>query len=74
MSDYKKALLYTQNLRWNDLLILMVNTKDQLLSKKIEHFLHAYNFGYSYSVIEKYLKNLLDYIDFADQELFATIQ
>ena len=71
MSDYKKALLLTQYLRWDDLIILMVQTKDQILSKKIERFLHAYKFEYDYPVIEKYLIKLLDYIDFADKEIFS---
>ena len=71
MSDYRKALLYTQYSKWDDLIILMVRTKDQILSKKIEHFLHAYKFEYDYPVIEKYLINLLDYIDFADKEIFS---
>jgi hypothetical protein len=44
----------------------MVRTKDQFLSKKIEHFLHAYNFEKDYSVIEKKLHSLLRYIDHAN--------
>lgn len=71
MSDYRKALLYTQHSKWDDLIILMVRTEDQLLAKKIEHFLHAYKFEYDYPIIEKYLIKLLDYIDFADEEIFS---
>jgi hypothetical protein len=47
----------------------MVRTKDQFLSKKIEHFLHAYNFEKDYSVIEKKLNSLLRYIDHANDNI-----
>jgi hypothetical protein len=63
--DYDKALYYTHRSQWDNLLILMVRTKDDLLSKKIEHFLHAYNFENDYSVIQKRLTALLRYIDHA---------
>jgi hypothetical protein len=45
----------------------MVRTKDQFLSKRIEQFLHAYNFERDYSVIETKLYNLLRYIDHANE-------
>jgi hypothetical protein len=63
--DYDRALYYTHRSQWDNLLILMVRTKDDLLSKKIEHFLHAYNFEHDYSVIQKRLTALLRYIDHA---------
>jgi YhdB-like protein len=63
--DYDKALYYTHRSEWDHLLILMVRTQDDLLSKKIEHFLHAYNFEYDYSVIQRRLTSLLRYIDHA---------
>lgn len=75
--DYDKALYYTHRSQWDNLLILMVRTNDDFLSKKIEHFLHAYNFEKDYSVIEKHLYSLLRYIDHAsefrevDQEITA---
>lgn len=65
--DYDRALYYTHRSEWDNLLILMVRTKDQFLSKKIEHFLHAYNFEKDYSVIEKKLNSLLRYIDHANE-------
>lgn len=75
--DYDRALFYTHRSEWDNLLILMVRTKDQFLSKKIEHFLHAYHFEKDYSVLEKHLYSLLRYIDhasgFADNELPETI-
>ena len=62
-SDYDRALYYTHRSEWDNLLILMVRTHDNFLSKKIEQFLHAYNFEHDYSVIEKHLYSLLRYID-----------
>jgi hypothetical protein len=67
--DYDRALYYTHRSEWDNLLILMVRTKDQFLSKKIEHFLHAYNFEDDYSVIQKNLFSLLRYIDHANDAL-----
>lgn len=63
--DYDRALYYTHRSEWDNLLILMVRTQDDLLSKKIEHFLHAYNFEHDYSVIQRRLTALLRYIDHA---------
>lgn len=66
-ADYDRALYYVHRSEWDNLLILMVRTKDQFLSKKIEHFLHAYNFEHDYTVIEKNLYSLLRYIDHANE-------
>ncbi len=66
--DYDKALYYTHRSQWDNLLILMVRTKDDFLSKKIEYFLHAYNFEKDYSIIERKLYSLLRYIDHASTE------
>lgn len=63
--DYDKALYYTHRSQWDNLLILMVRTKDDLLSKRIEQFLHAYNFENNYAEVEKKLYSLLRYIDHA---------
>ncbi|PLR77554.1 hypothetical protein CU633_10180 [Bacillus sp. V3-13] len=64
--DYDRALYYTHRSEWDNLLILMVRTEDHFLSKKIEHFLHAYNFERDYTVIENTLYALLRYIDHAN--------
>ena len=64
--DYDRALYYTHRSEWDNLLILMVRTSDNFLGKKIEHFLHAYNFEKDYSIIEKKLYSLLRYIDHAN--------
>lgn len=52
-ADYDKALYYTHRSQWDNLLILMVRTEDDLLSKRIEHFLHAYHFEQDYAVLER---------------------
>ncbi|TKC18087.1 YhdB family protein [Robertmurraya kyonggiensis] len=69
--DYDRALYYTHRSEWDNLLILMVRTKDHFLSKKIEHFLHAYNFEKDYMEIEKHLYSLLRYIDHANNHLVS---
>ncbi|MBY6087060.1 MULTISPECIES: YhdB family protein [Priestia] len=65
--DYDRALYYTNRSQWDNLLILMVRTQDDFLSKKIEHFLHAYNFERNYRVIQEELYSLLRYIDHASE-------
>ncbi|MBS4177547.1 YhdB family protein [Lederbergia citrea] len=64
--DYDRALYYTHRSEWDNLIVLMVRTKDHILSKKIEHFLHAYQFSRDYSVIERQLYSLLRYLDHAN--------
>ncbi|HHY74396.1 MAG TPA: hypothetical protein GX497_14460 [Bacillus bacterium] len=63
--DYDKALFYMNRGEWDNLLILMVRTKDDFLSKKIEQFLHACNFSRDYSIIENKAYQLLTYVDHA---------
>ncbi|PKR86617.1 YhdB family protein [Heyndrickxia camelliae] len=65
--DYDRALYYTHRSQWDNLLILMVRTKDDMLSKRIERLLHAYHFSHDYSVIERNLYSLLRYIDHANE-------
>ncbi|MEI4790408.1 YhdB family protein [Bacillus sp. FJAT-53060] len=67
VADYDKALYYTHRSQWDNLLILMVRTKDDLLSKHIEHFLHAYQFNRNDADVEKCLYWLLQYIDHASE-------
>lgn len=59
VADYDKALYYTHRSQWDNLLILMVRTQDDLLSKRIEHFLHAYQFNRNDADVEKCLPNYL---------------
>ena len=69
--DYDRALYYTHRSEWDNLLILMVRTEDHFLSKKIEHFLHAYNFEHDYKIIEDTLYSLLRYIDHANEAIYS---
>lgn len=63
--DYDKALYFTLWGQWDDLLILMVRTKDDLLSKKIEAFLHAFHYSGNEQEIMTNHDSLLHYIDHA---------
>ncbi|MBM7551175.1 YhdB family protein [Thalassobacillus pellis] len=64
-TDYDKALYYTIWGQWDDLLILMVRTNDQFLSKKIETFLHAFHYHPSEQMVLDSHEDLLHYIDHA---------
>jgi hypothetical protein len=68
-ADYDRALYYTYHSQWDNLLLLMVRTKDDFLSKKIEHFLHAYYYQNDHSLLENYLIALLQYADHANEQL-----
>ncbi|WP_339228884.1 YhdB family protein [Oceanobacillus sp. FSL K6-2867] len=63
--DYDKALYYTLWGQWDDLLVLMVRTKDDILSKKIEQFLNAYHYSLDESKVINTHDTLLYYIDHA---------
>lgn len=63
--DYDAALFYIHRSEWDQLLILMVRTNDQFLTKKIEHFLHAYHFEPDHEIIETKLYSLLRYLEHA---------
>lgn len=65
MMDYDRALYYTHRSEWDNLIVLMVRTKDHMLSKRIERFLHAYYFSRDYSHIERQLFALLRYLEHA---------
>lgn len=63
--DYDNALYYTVWGQWDDLLMLMVRTQDDLLSKKIHLFLNDYHFTSDQEKIIQTHDKLLDYIDHA---------
>lgn len=65
MLDYDRALYYTHRSEWDNLIILMTRTKDDMLSKRIERFLHAYYFSRDYSLIERQLFSLLRFLEHA---------
>ncbi len=73
--DYDKALYYTLWGQWDDLLVLMVRTKDDMLCKKIEHFLHAYHYAENEDEVLKFHMNLLYYVEHAmEQNTVEAIQ
>lgn len=64
-SDYDLALYYTYCCQWDKLLVLMVNTKDELFSKRIEHFLHAFKYERDLTIIDHKLKDMFQHIEHA---------
>ncbi|MFD0772117.1 YhdB family protein [Bacillus sp. CGMCC 1.60114] len=70
-TDYDKALYYTYCCNWEKLLVLMVQTEDELFSKRIEHFLHAYQYGKDLSEVDQKLQLLFQYIDHATQKTYT---
>ena len=68
IADYDQALFHTHRSDWDSLLVLMVRTKDHFLSKKIEHFLHAYRFEHDYQIVQSQLYALLRYLDHAAEQ------
>lgn len=66
-NDYDRALFCTHRSDWDNLTILMVQTKDQFLSKKIEHFLHVYHFETDYTIVQAKLYSLFRYLDHATE-------
>lgn len=63
--DYEYALNYVLWGRWDDLFTLMLRTKDDMLGKRIQHFLHAYYYSTKQSEIVDTHDELLLYIDHA---------
>ncbi|MCP8615327.1 YhdB family protein [Salirhabdus salicampi] len=65
MVDYDKALYFTLWGQWDDLLVLMVRTNDDILSKKIETFLHAFHYGYDEQHVVSTHQELIHYLEHA---------
>ncbi|GEN53057.1 MULTISPECIES: YhdB family protein [Halobacillus] len=63
--DYDKALHFMIWGQWDDLLVLMVRTRDEFLSKKIETFLHSAYYPSKQSEMLESHEALLSYIDHA---------
>ncbi|WAA12969.1 YhdB family protein [Fervidibacillus halotolerans] len=70
-ADYDRALYYTFHSQWDNLLVLMVRTRDDLLSKKIEQFLHAYYFQQDDKIVKSRLMSMLDYVEHANMSAAA---
>ncbi|MGY0693835.1 YhdB family protein [Virgibacillus sp. FSP13] len=71
--DYDKALFYSLWGQWDDLLVLMVRTNDDMLSKKIQNFLYAYHYSLDQTKILSLHDELLYYIDHAMNHIPAAI-
>lgn len=70
--DYELALHYVLRGHWDNLFTLMIRTKDDVLGKKIQLFLHAYyNASANESIILAH-DALLGYIDHAFIRLEAS--
>lgn len=63
--DYDKALYYTLWGQWDELLLLMVRTEDDLLSKKIHYFLNDYHYSFDKEKVIESHDELLYYIEHA---------
>lgn len=70
--DYDKALYYTLWGQWDDLLVLMVRTNDDMLSKKIQLFLNAYHYSTSQREVIESHDALLYYVDHAMRQIPTT--
>jgi len=71
--DYDKALYYTLWGQWDELLLLMVRTEDDLLSKKIHHFLNDYHYSRDTEKVSESHDNLLYYIEHAMKNIPSMI-
>lgn len=68
MNDYEHALHYVLWGKWDELFTLMLRSHDDVLRKRIEHFLHAYYYALSHQeVVEKH-DRLIAYLDYASGE------
>lgn len=67
LPDYEYALNYVLWGRWDDLFTLMLRTKDDMLGKRIQMFLHAYYYSSKQKEIIERHDALLMYIDHAMQ-------
>jgi hypothetical protein len=63
--DYDKALFYASHLCCQDLIILMVQTKDDLLSKRIENFIISFKHAVNIKDVEKERQSLIEYVTHA---------
>ena len=64
ITDYDKALYYTHHCACIDLSVLMMKTKDDILSKRIEIFVHAFIRETEFMKVKEARDNLLSYIDY----------
>lgn len=63
--DYEYALHYVLWGKWDELFTLMLRTEDDLLRKKIQHFLYAYYYSAKQAEMIQMHDALLHYVDYA---------
>jgi len=68
MTDYEQALYYVLWGKWDDLFTLMLRSHDDLLRKRIEHFLNAYYYALNQQEIVEKHDRLIAYLDYANGE------
>ncbi|SDC63302.1 YhdB-like protein [Pelagirhabdus alkalitolerans] len=70
---YDQALHDVLHQKWDDLFVLMVRTEDDILSKKIKDFFHAFTFERNKkNVINKH-EALLDYLYHAQKHELTAV-
>lgn len=65
MHDYDRTLFYIQNLSFDELTSLMVETSDDFLSIKIKHFLDSLYQDIELSILKNAQYDLLSYLEHA---------
>ncbi|TLS37508.1 YhdB family protein [Pseudalkalibacillus caeni] len=63
ITDYDKALYYTHHCSCMELSVLMAQTDDDILSKRIEKFISAFIGENNYRIVACERDSLLKYID-----------
>ncbi|MGL4818977.1 MAG: YhdB family protein [Bacilli bacterium] len=71
--EYDEALFYLYRAEWAKLLVLMVKTDDDMFSKRIEAFLHAYQYERDLVQVDMRLREMLHYIEHATNQLETPI-
>ncbi|KIL46829.1 YhdB family protein [Jeotgalibacillus campisalis] len=68
-NDYDRTLLYLYRHSWDDMLILMVRTKDDLLSKKIKSLLKGIHYPQPQETTAYHYTELFRYAEYCASRL-----
>jgi len=68
IDDYERAIYYVMWGDFDPLMLLMCRTKDDVLAKRIQIFLHRYYYSPNNEEVLESHDNLLNYIDHAMQQ------
>lgn len=71
MDEYNCVLEYLINENWNGLFFIMLRTNDDILRKKIEQLLHAFEHALKYDDILMSHEALLSYIHHAQYNVLV---